>query len=226
MPRNPNKNQKRQQGTTRATPQGGTSWLHQSTNWPLYAVLLSKDWQETYLTSVLVARQSPRSGKIGAAAFLVDRACLGVKSAFVRICKSPEDYVKRVREPMLKDQDMEDMELDAFDLVAKIITEGLAYAERLGLSPDPEYRQASLLLSGANPAACDVEVPLGGSGGKPLFVPGPYDNMGQVVATLTRTVGPDGFDLDVPPEQRENLVEMLGKSFNFTGAATQPDKGS
>jgi hypothetical protein len=123
---------------------------------------------------------------------------------------------------------MEDMGSEAFDLVAKIVTEGLAYAERYGLSPDPEYRQASLLLSGANPAVCDVEVPLGGPDGKPLFVPGPYDDVAQVVATLTRTVGPEGFDLDVPPEQRENLVEMLGKSFNFPGTATQPDpdKGS
>jgi hypothetical protein len=226
MPRNPDQNRKRPQHTTRATPQGGTSWLHQSTNWPLYAVLLSKDWQDTYLTSVLVARQSPRSGKIAAAAFLVDRACLGVKSAFVRICKSPEDYVKRVREPMLKDQDMEDLGLDAFDLVAKIITEGLAYAERLGLSPDPEYRQASLLLSGANPAACDVEIPLGGPDGKPLFVPGSYDDVEHVVAVLTRTVGPEAFELDVPPEQREGLVEMLGKSLNFTDTAPQPEKGS
>jgi hypothetical protein len=174
-----------------ATPASGTSWLYQSPNWPLYEVLLSKDWAlERAISTIIVARQSPRSSKIAAAAFLVDLGCMGVKSAFVRTCKSPDDYARRLREPLMKDQEFDPADLD---LVAKIIAEGIAYAERLGFTPDPEYRQASLLLAGANPDASEEKIPLGGTDGRPLYVPGPHDNMQQILTTLTRAVGPEGF---------------------------------
>jgi hypothetical protein len=191
MPRNPQQGPKSKKQAPRQAATSGASWLYQSPNWPVYEVLLSEDWhKERAIPTMIVARQSPRSGKIAAAAFMVDLGCTGVKSAFVRICKSPDDYVRRLRGPLLNDQEFEEVELD---LVAKIIAEGLAYAERLGFAPDPEYQQANRLLAGANPDACAEEIPLGSDDGKPLYVPGPHDNVEQALTTLTRTVGPDGF---------------------------------
>jgi hypothetical protein len=200
MPRNPDKGTKpRTRDQKKAAQPGARSWLHQAPDWPLYEVLVSKDWQkEEELATVVVARQSPRSGKIAAAAFLVDLGCLGVKSTFVRFCKSPDDYVRRMRNPLMNEQTLQPAE---FNLGAKIIREGLAYAESLGFAPDPEYQQASALLSGANPDGARTHVPVGGKDGKPLYIPGPHDNIDQIVATLTRTVGVEGF------EQREPDLE-------------------
>jgi hypothetical protein len=179
---------------------GGASWLHQCPQWPLYEALLADDWRDyTKLASMLVARQSPRSGKVAVASFLVDRACLGVKTAFVRICKSPEDYERRVRRPLLKEQPMQPAELN---LIAKIVAESVAYAEGLGLAPDPEYQQARRLLAEAQPEACTEDVPLGGDEGKPHYFVGPTDNMERVVATLTRTLGSDGFYITLPAPER------------------------
>lgn len=194
MPRDPNRTTPPR---TRGKPGGqtsGASWLHQCSDWPLYEVLLSEQWnKEGELASMLVARQSPRSGKIAAASFLVDLGCTGVRSAFVRICQSPADYARRLRNPLLDQQQMAPSDLN---LVARIVAEGLAYAEGLGLAPDPEYRQAARLLARAEPEACSVDIPLGGKDGKPRFIARPGDDVDQVMAALERTVGLDGFSTD------------------------------
>ncbi|NJL32866.1 MAG: hypothetical protein HC893_02175 [Chloroflexaceae bacterium] len=90
------------------------------------------------------------------------------------------------------------LEPASFDLAAKIVRDGLAYAERLGFSPDPEYHQARLLLAGANPDACTIPVPVGGKAGKPVYMPGPHDNVEHIVSILTQAVGPNGFELRQP----------------------------
>lgn len=173
------------------TSSAAVSWLYQSPQWNLYEVLLSLAWDdENEIPAMLVARQSPRSGKIAAASFLVDLRCLGVRSAFVRICKDPADYERRLREPLLADQYMQPADLN---LVARIIQVGKEYAAGLGFAPDPEYEQASLLLAGAHPEACPVPVVAGGKDGRPLYNARPNDRVAQVLATLTRAVGAEGF---------------------------------
>lgn len=175
-----------------SSPSAPTSWLYQAPQWPLYEVLLSLAWaDEDELATMLVARQSPRSGKIAAASFLVDLRCLGVRTAFVRICKSPADYERRLREPLLAETYMQPAELD---LVARILQVGVEYAATLGFSPDPEYEQARLLLAGADPAACTVPVVAGGRHGRPRYRARPNDPVERILATLTRTVGADGFE--------------------------------
>ncbi len=177
----------------KASPASATpvSWLYQSPQWKLYEVLLSLAWEdENEIPSMLVARQSPRSGKIAAATFTVDLRCLGVRTAFVRICKNPDDYERRLREPLLAEQYMQPADLN---LVARIIQVGKEYAAALGFTPDPEYEQASRLLAGANPAACSVPVVGGGRDGRPVYNARPNDRVEHVLATLTRAVGPEGF---------------------------------
>jgi hypothetical protein len=206
MPRNPQRARQRQKSSSPAEQPASRSWLRQSPTWPVYEVLLSEKWYETpNLATVLVARQSPRSGKIAVAVFLVDLACTGVKSTFVRLCKSSDDYERRVRAPIMRDQ-AEDQPLEPvdFDMAAKVVLEGLGYAEHLGLSPDPEFQQARLLLAGAEPEACEEHIPLGGTGERPLYIPGPYDNMEHIISALVRTVGPEGFDMDVSQLEQEN----------------------
>lgn len=192
MPRDPNKPPARRKAerATEVAPQSA-SWLQQSADWPVYEVLVSRDRaSDRELVTILVARRSPRSGKIAAASFLVDLACLGVKSAFVRICKSPADYDERMRSRVLELQPMQPASLD---LAAKIVQAGIEYAQSLGFNPDPEYQQASLLLNGADIEHCPDPVEVGGPDGKPLYVAGPNDNVERIMNHLLRTRGPDGF---------------------------------
>ena len=83
------------------------------------------------------------------------------------------------------------------NLAAKIIREAIAYAKELGFRPDPDYRDAMPILGDADPDACDTPIPLG-KDGKPLFIAGPYDNVGRIMDKLTRKLGPDGFHFLAP----------------------------
>jgi hypothetical protein len=121
------------------------------------------------------------------AGFLVDLGCMGVKNALANVV-GPAEYAQ-VHRSFLGTQPMERADLN---LVAKIIQEAIGYAERLGFSPHPDYREASLLLEGADPAACTAPIPLGVDG-KPYFIPGPYDDVPKVLRQLERAVGEGNY---------------------------------
>jgi hypothetical protein len=175
--------------------------LRASGNWPLHECLLTEEWQEEHaITQILVARRSP-SGQIAVGTFLVDLGCLGVKSAFGRLFDSRREY-EELRDGMMSQQDMIKTDVN---LVAKIIREAIAYADELGFRPDPDYRDAMLVLGDADPDACDVPIPLGGRDGKPFFFAGPYDNVDRIMAKLMRKLGPDGFTCVVPLSGDEEI---------------------
>ncbi len=100
--------------------------------------------------TALVVRRSLTSGKIVAALFLIDLACLGVTSAQVKMFKDVAEYAAGLRAHALRVQPMGPAD---FNLVAKIIFTGLDYAAALGFKPDPIFAQAQHLLDGAAPAA-------------------------------------------------------------------------
>src|SRR5207253_1497902 len=122
-----------------------------ASSWPVYEVFLSQGWdQEGALVTILVSRRSAKSGKVAAALFLVDLACLGVKSAQVKLFPSVTEYAAGLRAHALRIQPMAPAD---FNLAAKIIFTGLEYAAALGFKPDPVFAQAQHLLNDAHPAA-------------------------------------------------------------------------
>jgi hypothetical protein len=185
--------QKRASSKPRLT--GGRALLRAAGRWRLHECLLTKEWQEEgAITQILVARRSP-TGEIAVGTFLVDLGCLGVKSAFAALLGSQREYERKLRSGMMARQAMVKADLN---LVAKIVREAIAYAGELRFKPDPDYRDAMLVLGDADPEACDVPIPLGGKDGKPFFVAGPYDNVDRIMSKLTRKLGPDGFTYIIP----------------------------
>jgi hypothetical protein len=159
--------------------------------WPVFEALLSQEWSNPeQLTLALVARRSPNTGKLAAGSFLVDRACLGVKSAQVFIYKNPDEYRTGMRRHVMG---LMPMAPAPFDLVAKVILTGLDYAAALGFRPDPVFAQAEHLLAGADVEGCTTPVSTGGVEGKPHFINGPNDDVGAVIAQLRRAVGDGNF---------------------------------
>ena len=176
--------------------------------WPLLETLLTEDWNGPEgLVEALVARRSP-SGRIAAATFLIDLSCLGVKNAGVGTFETEGEYVRRLRLNFL----MRPRISGNINLIAKIIREGIAYAADLGFTPHPDYLDAAYLLGDADPNASPAEVPLGGPDGKPLYVPGPYDNFESILMRLERRLGLDGFNVVFPLEMLlgdDDFDEML-----------------
>ena len=180
--------QKKKQEAALAKPAGGVAL---AAGWPVYEVLLARGWeQEGALITVLIARQSPKSGKVAAGLFLVDLGCLGVKSAQVKLFKDAQEYASGLRAHALRVQPLASADLD---LAVKIILAGRDYAASLGFKPDPVFAQAEPLLAGADPDASATPVRTGGKDGKPLFISGPYDDVDRVVGQLRRAVGDGNF---------------------------------
>lgn len=184
------KQQKKSQKLT-ALPPKPLGGMALASSWLIHEVLISPTWNEQgHLALILVARRSPTSGKIAAGSFLVDLACLGVKSAQCKLYKTAAEYTTEMRRHMLRTQPLVPA---SFNLAAKIIMTGLDYAESLGFKPDPVFIQAQYLLGGADPLAEATPVPTGGPEGKPLFVNGPYDNVDKIMAQLQKSVGDGNF---------------------------------
>lgn len=215
MARERKKRRRRRRGGMRgSTPQkkkrkkqGGKSkrtdpMLRLASRWPLHEVLLTKNWREPEeLVQILVARRSG-TGQIAVGSFLVDLACLGVKSAFASLFSSQAEYERDLRSQMMARQELAQADLD---LVAKIAREGIKYAGELGFSPDPDYHDAKVILGDADPDACDEDIPLGGPEGKPYFFAGPYDDVDAIMKQLTEVCGPDGFNFVVPVSPDEEF---------------------
>ena len=186
--------------------------------WPVHEVLLSHGWdQQGAAITLLIARRSPISGKVAAALLLVDLACLGVKSAQVRLFKDVGEYSAGLRAHALRLQPMMPISLN---LAAKIVFTGLEYAGKLGFRPDPVYAQAAHLLTGADPDAEQTPVPTGGPEGKPLYINGPHDDARKIIEHLLRTVGEGNFhyliqgskeDLGLPDDIDERLDDATGR---------------
>lgn len=179
--------QKKQALVRQATPGGYRATLRAAAHWPLEECLITEDWdQEGELVQILVARSSP-DGLIAAAGILVDLACLGVKDALSDVFTAAEYEQFRSTFTSLRP-----MKKASLDLAAKIIREGIAYADRFGFKPNRDYPAAAVLLEGADPDACHVEIPLG-MDGRPTFIAGPHDNVPKVMAQLERTAGPGNY---------------------------------
>jgi len=167
--------------------------LKEAATWPLHEVLISSTWKEPMeLTSILVARRGPEDF-YAMGSFLVDQACLGVKSAFGRILDELE--YRKLRAQMRRSQELIPGDIN---LAAKIVRESVAYARSFGIKPDPDITEALLMIQDADPNLCKETIPLGGIQGKPTFIAGPYDNIEKIVRTLEKHLGPDGFDMVIP----------------------------
>ena len=122
-----NTNRSADPSSTTARPAGSKGRpAGRSTRW------LASRWQEqAALAGILVARSSLQ-GQIAGGTFLVDLACLRVKSSAVRLFKSWRDYDRDMRQRILERQPMMPADIN---LVAKIVETGVEYARSLGFDP-------------------------------------------------------------------------------------------
>ncbi len=175
---------------------GTDSRADEFTGWPLLECLISDSWRNVeLLTHILVARKETL-GKVVAAAFLVDQACLGAKDGFWRLFPYEDDYHAQIRSEVMKVHPLVPCSLD---LAAAVITASMEYARSLGFEPHPDAFEALGLLGDLSTLKpVDEEIPLGLPNGKPLYMVGPDDNIDYIMETLRETVGDGNFEFMVP----------------------------
>ncbi|MEO7715477.1 MAG: hypothetical protein ABIY70_04705 [Capsulimonas sp.] len=157
--------------------------------WPILETYLTEAWdEEGQIIQALVSREGP-NGRIAVGIYLVDLGLLGVKNSFVQMFESHSAY-SELRTSVLESQPMISADIN---LIAKILRSAVEYAAQFGFRPNSDYRLASRMLAGADPDASPAEIPSGGPEGKPLFIPGPHDNIEAILLRLEDRVGPDGY---------------------------------
>jgi hypothetical protein len=187
---------KRKAARTQLSSRSRKAMLRAALAWPVMECWVNEEWKDpTQLNQVVVTRRDPLTGEVRAGTYLVDRACLGVKNAYAANFINAESFRREMLSGMIERQKL--IEVD-FNLAAKIVKVGIAYAAQFGFRPHRDYLEASILLQDADPDSVDIEIPVGGPEGKPYFFAGPYDNTVKILARLRQQLGPDGFNYMMP----------------------------
>jgi hypothetical protein len=112
---------------------------------------------------------------------LLDRTCLGVKSAMLLAPMSDDELAELVEQIGLPHGGMEDC--DAL-LAQSMVFHAVEYAAKLGFAPNPDFHEA---LVGPRPA--ELLATPWASVEQPQYFPGPDDNVPLILQQLRKTVG-------------------------------------
>lgn len=134
---------------------------------------------ETGIGQVIVTRQLP-DHRVATVRFLIDAYCLGVKQVEVEF-EAPSRVNKMVE--MLEERGHRyRTDVTPAD-AARVVQGAVRFAEQIGLSPHPMYRQIAGLFDDVDPNQATYELEFG-RGGKPLLIPGPHDSPDQIARIL------------------------------------------
>jgi len=166
--------------------------LRDARQYPILGCWIMKDWQESGITPVIIARQQDE-GQVLYANYLVDLYCLGVKDVTVDV-NVPQKRFERSLPKLC----MQEPEAISVELAHEIVYGALEYAHKYGFEPhyDFNHLHADQVLDPPEKHARNHSVQFG-KDGKPFFVPGPYDDERKIslaLKTLERTAGEGNFD--------------------------------
>jgi hypothetical protein len=143
------------------------------------------------LVTVVIARHCGRD--LLAHILLVDRTCLGVKSAFVMRPMTSDELDHWVA--TVSDQGDPLQPCDPL-LAQSVIFHAIDYAGALGFAPHSDFEQS---LVGPRPAEL-LDTPLAHSS-RPLYCSGPDDDVPRILQRLTEAVGEGNYEVLVADEQ-------------------------
>jgi hypothetical protein len=178
---------------------------------PLGPCFIGVEWDDEAaelpeLVNVVVTRRLAEGDLIATVA-LVDRTCLGIKDASVAGPLSDnelDEYVDKLGAA----QEMQPCEPE---VAQSVVYHALDYAGRLGFGPHRDFREE---LFGPRPETL-AATPWHNLA-RPLFVSGPYDNVGLVVARLEAAVGSGNFDVmafagNEDEDEDEDVIDVQAK---------------
>jgi hypothetical protein len=172
------------------------SILRDARTFPIIECWISDDWEKgSGLVQIILTREQPNE-KICCGVYLVDKYCLGLKNTFAKVNLSAERY-KAVYDKIASRQALTQCPID---LAHQMIYASIDYAARFGFEPQSDWAQSQYMLEPRGQLKERYKLTFG-KNGKPLFIPGPYDDTKKILKQLDQTVGPGKYD----------YILMLGK---------------
>jgi hypothetical protein len=169
--------------------------LENARDYPLLECWIDRDWKESGLARVAIARQQP-NGRVLFGSYLVDYYCLGVKDCVWKADQSLKTFHKRLPQLVGTPERCEP------SLAHQLIYGAINYAQRWGFEPHADFKEAGQILEprGNLPETHDIQY---GQDGKPLFISGPYDDSSRIISQLEAIAGEGNFDYLMPLEDPE-----------------------
>jgi hypothetical protein len=167
---------------------GDSRCIVEASRAPILTCLAPEGPFDEGMGTVVLARTLP-GGLVGAAFFLVDTWCLGVKDAFFRAAPRHkfEERIDFIRDrESLADIDP--------SVARKLLHDAVDYAASLELSPSPHYYSVEAIFGDVPMAAEKFTF---GKDGKPFYMSGPNDSparIREVMNALRRSAGDGNFE--------------------------------
>lgn len=170
--------------------------LHAARTFPILDCWISNDWEQgSGLVQIILTRQQPNE-KICCGIYLVDKYCLGLKNTFAKVNLSPE----RFQEIFDKSASKQPLTKCPIELAHEMIYASIDYAAKFGFEPQSDWAQTQYILEPRGQLKERYKLKFG-KNGKPLFIPGPYDDTNKILKQLEATAGHGKYD----------YILMLGK---------------
>jgi len=156
---------------------------------PVYKCEINDDWEEAGLAQILVYRQHVNK-HLTVGIYLVDTFCVGVKDTFYYFNEPDYSLYEMLgRAPFAR-------EIISYELAHNIIYGALAYAEDLGIAPDPAFKLTRQILEEDTENIPLIEVPFGRNG-KPVLVLKPGDPRNDYYKRqLEKNLAPGEYEVD------------------------------
>jgi hypothetical protein len=144
---------------------------------------MSPSWrsEEPNLVTVVITRMLT-DGSIVAGTALVDRTCLGVKDGFAKQLDSRDD-LEEVLESVGAAHGGHVEEVSVLE-AQSVVFQAIDYARTLGFAPHRDFPGS---VFGPRPETL-LETPLARPE-RPVFIPGPHDDVARVLGTIEATTG-------------------------------------
>jgi len=184
-----------QREIARQESQGMPGRMEAASRAPILHCCYLKALWEVGMGNVLISRQLS-NGNVAFVAFLIDVYCLGVKNVFLNIAPRAK-YDLKVYDHLMEQGPVQHV---SPEYVRKLVEGAVEYARALELPPHPDYRVGKLIFGDILAEACPEQFVFGHKG-KPFFYSGPHDNAArcdEILRTLHRVCGPDGYDYIIP----------------------------
>ncbi len=159
---------------------------------PIYECLVRSDWEETKMTTVLVARNHT-NGNITVCSYLVDLFCLGVKDSMYLFnvpVHEYEEFKERVN------REMEMTEVD-YTLAHNIVYAAIEFAEEFGFKPHKDYESVTKFMLEEDTEDIELIEIECGMDGKPCYMRGPFEDDAKarkIIAQLEKNAGPGNYE--------------------------------
>jgi hypothetical protein len=188
----------------RRTSSDPTIRLQRAKSWPIVRALAAAELWESGIGDLAIARQESE-GQLVFGIYLVDVYCLGVKNAMWRAgtLGDFEDLIHHIEQN-------ETMRSISPACLVKIVNGAVEFARSYGFAPHADYRHASMLLQGIDPATCPEEFTFGRDG-RPFYIQGPHESPAEIMAIMDRVQLAGGhYTLAFPGAGLEDLAGIEG----------------